>query len=183
VNTVKQNIIALILGIGICLLVGVYALPGQTVEASPSVSMSLFGDQRFTNDDASYLYTKSMGGGIEFAVDTSNLRLLANLQAHAAESNNVWTDMYTILSASGGLGYTFFNSRGHQLTATCKYGVIAHFTGNSWYLNQKGEAGLRLSNQMSPHMAPFVEATVALMLSAPENTILYNGSAGIQYTF
>lgn len=175
--------ISRLLAIGICILASLPAMAAQTTGEDPSVSMALFADQQYTNADASYLYTKSLGGGVELAIDSADLKLLAKLDMHTADANNVWTDLYTILSASTGLGYTFYNSSGHQLTATCRYGVVAHYNGTKWYLNQQGAAGLRLSSQISSHIRPFLEAGVTLLFASPANTLLFNGTAGIQYTY
>lgn len=178
---IKRNSIQRIIVLGICLFVSLHTLIAQSESPTPSINFSVFGGKLFTNEEAAHLYTDSIGGGAEISTTISNLRLLANGQVFTAKSNNVWTDSYTILSATGGLGYTIQTFKHNEIAATCKYGVIIHYNGSTWYLNQRGEIGLRLCHQTSAKFCPFLEGNVVMMFATPDNTILYNGTVGIQY--
>ncbi len=208
----KVNVRPVILMIGVCILSGMQSINADNVtikirdsqvsiedsfirqyqenpdasapqDESPSdMNIGVYASRLSTGEDASYLYSTGYGGGAEFTLSSSRFLFQLDTEVYTAESNNIWSDTYTILSASGGVGLTLFQLGESEISSTLRYGLIAHWNETQWYFNQKGEAGLRLTHQLSDTLRPFIEANVLLMFASPASAVLYNAAVGIQYT-
>ncbi len=162
-------------------LLGIQAVSADSLKPSP-VSIEVYASELFTQDDASFLYTEGIGGGAGISIPLPRFLFMAGCQLYSAESNNIWTDTYTILSVESGLGYPLYDNGTGSLHATFSYGLIAHWNQTTWYVNQKGEAGLRFAYQVNERFRPYIEGSVLLMFARPDQTMMYCGSLGIQYT-
>ncbi|MPM39096.1 hypothetical protein SDC9_85728 [bioreactor metagenome] len=171
-----------------------WSLVEKAKETEEAYTLGLYATAYTSTNTIDHLYQYSCGAGLESTISlpfNRNLSLVVDLDAQYANSNNIWTDSYTLLGGSMGLGYRFQLGNNFQMIPSLSYGVLAHHCEEcldgtdkkTWYTAQQATAVVRFEFPIRQSMLAYLRIQARLMIEQENTGLLYGAGTGIRFAW
>lgn len=171
-----------------------WSLVEKAKETEEAYTLGLYATAYKSTRTVDHLYQYSYGAGLESTISLPfkrNLSLVVDLEAQFANSNNIWTDFYTLLGGSVGLGYRFQLGNNFQMIPSLSYGVLAHHCEEcldgtdkkTWYTAQQATAVVRFEFPIRQSMLAYLRIQARLMIEQENTGLLYGAGTGIRFAW